>query len=72
MSEAWIAFAKEGDPNHPGIPAWKPYTLENRETMIFDVPCRLENDPAREELEAWAGMEVLPWFCSGPAKNPIS
>lgn len=60
MSEAWIAFAHNGDPNHPGIPDWKPHTLENRETMIFDIPCRLENDPAREELDAWEGMEVIP------------
>jgi len=60
MSKAWIAFAKKGDPNHQGIPDWKPYTLENRETMILDVPCRLENDPAREELDAWEGMEVIP------------
>jgi para-nitrobenzyl esterase len=60
MSEAWIAFARSGDPSHQGIPAWKPYTLGNRETMILDVPCRLENDPAREELDAWEGMEVIP------------
>ena len=28
MSEAWIAFARSGDPSHQGIPEWKPYTLE--------------------------------------------
>ncbi len=60
MSEAWIAFARNGDPSHQGIPAWKPYTLMNRETMILDVPCRLENDPAREELDAWEGIVVIP------------
>jgi len=26
--------------------------------MLFDVPCRVEIDPAREELDAWEGMEV--------------
>jgi len=60
MSEAWIAFARNGDPNHPGIPTWKPYTIENRETMLFDVPCRAERDPAREELDAWEGIKVDP------------
>jgi len=60
MSEAWIAFARNGDPNHPGIPAWDPYTIPTRDTMIFDVPCRTERDPAREEREAWEGMEVVP------------
>ena len=58
MSEAWIAFARNGDPKHSGIPTWKPYTIENRETMLFDVPCRAEHDPAREELDAWEGIKV--------------
>ena len=60
MSEAWIAFARNGNPSHPGIPDWAPYTTDDRATMIFDVPCRMENDPAREELDAWEGMEVIP------------
>jgi para-nitrobenzyl esterase len=58
MSEAWIAFARSGDPNHPGIPKWAPYTAKNRATMLFDVPCRVEVDPYRKELDAWKGIEV--------------
>ncbi len=58
MSEAWIAFSRGGNPSHPGIPEWQPYTLEKRATMIFDVPCRLEYDPGREELDAWEGMPI--------------
>lgn len=60
VSDAWIAFARTGNPSHPGIPEWKPFSIENRETMILDIPCRLENDPAREELDAWEGLEVIP------------
>ena len=60
VSGAWIAFARTGNPGHPGIPKWEPYTIKNRATMILDVPCRLEIDPAREELDAWKGMEVIP------------
>ena len=56
MSEAWIAFARNGDPNHPGIPKWEPYSANNRATMLFDVPCRVEIDPYREELDAWEGV----------------
>jgi para-nitrobenzyl esterase len=60
ISEAWAAFARSGDPSHPGIPKWEPYTVDKRATMLLDIPCRLENDPYREELDAWEGMEVIP------------
>jgi len=58
MSEAWIAFARNGDPSHSKIPKWTPYTMDNRATMIIDVPFRMEIDPAREELDAWKGFPV--------------
>ena len=58
LSETWAAFARSGDPNHPGIPKWEPYTTDNRATMLFDVPSRVEIDPAREELDAWEGIEL--------------
>jgi para-nitrobenzyl esterase len=58
MSEAWAAFARSGAPNHPGIPKWEPYTAKNRATMVFDVPCRVVIDPAREELDAWKGVPL--------------
>ena len=45
MSDALLAFARRGDPNHRGLPAWTPYSLERRETMVFDVRSRLEDDP---------------------------
>ena len=60
MSEAWAAFARSGDPNHPGIPKWEPYSANHGATMLFDVPCRVEIDPYREELDAWEGMETIP------------
>lgn len=60
ISEAWSAFARTGDPNHPGMPKWPPYTAKKRATMLFDVPCRVEVDPGREELQAWEVMEVIP------------
>jgi para-nitrobenzyl esterase len=58
VSAAWAAFARNGDPNHPGIPKWEPYTVDNRATMLFDVPCKLEVDPYREELDAWEDIEL--------------
>jgi para-nitrobenzyl esterase len=58
VSEAWSAFARSGDPNHPGIPKWGPFTVDNQATMILDVPCRLEIDPYREELDAWESVQL--------------
>ena len=58
MSETWLAFARSGDPNHAAIPAWRPYTKERRDTMILDVPCRAEQAPRQEELDAWRDIEV--------------
>jgi para-nitrobenzyl esterase len=57
MSEAWLAFARTGNPSHPGIPKWEPYTEKNRATMVFDMPSKLVIDPYRNELDAWKGME---------------
>ncbi|MFC3550542.1 carboxylesterase/lipase family protein [Lysobacter cavernae] len=45
MSAALLAFARSGNPNHAGLPAWAPYSLERRETMLFDATSTLANDP---------------------------
>ncbi len=45
MSGAWASFAKQGDPNHDGLPQWHTFCAENRATMIFDSTTRLEYDP---------------------------
>ncbi len=54
LSEAFIAFARSGDPNHPGLPVWAAYGLPGRETMVFDVETRLENDPRGAERRFFA------------------
>jgi len=48
MSSAWIAFARSGDPNNPRLPSWPRYDAEQRATMVFDAPPRVENDPKQE------------------------
>jgi para-nitrobenzyl esterase len=49
MSDALLAFARTGDPNHAGLPTWTPYSLARRETMVMDLPPRMENDPRGDE-----------------------
>ena len=48
MSSAWAQFAHNGNPNIKGLPAWKPYTPENGELMVFDYDCLIRNNPDRE------------------------
>jgi para-nitrobenzyl esterase len=35
VSQAWINFAKTGNPSQPGL-EWKPYTKDGQQAMVFD------------------------------------
>ena len=48
MSDAWIQFARTGNPNIPKLPPWPTYDAANRSTMVFDNTCRVERDPLGE------------------------
>ena len=58
MSAAWVAFARSGNPNHKGIPDWKPFDTDRRATMIFNNRCRAVDDPYREERLARAALKL--------------
>jgi para-nitrobenzyl esterase len=49
MSEMLIAFARTGNPNHAGLPNWPTYSLEKRETMVWNTVTAVVNDPRRQE-----------------------
>lgn len=51
MSNAWINFARTGNPNHPGLPNWPAYTKENTLTMHFDNTCTVKPQMDKELLE---------------------
>ena len=48
MCDAWINFARHGDPNHRGLPNWPAFTADKSPTMIFDNECIVKNDPEGE------------------------
>jgi para-nitrobenzyl esterase len=49
MSDAWIAFARTGNPNHSGIPHWPEFSVQQVPTRIFDKTVSLINDPDGDE-----------------------
>jgi para-nitrobenzyl esterase len=59
MHAAWIAFARRGDPNHPGLPAWPQYDIERRATMRFDAQCEVLEDPAGADRAAFSGLRPV-------------
>ncbi len=67
MSGMLIHYAATGNPNHPGLPLWPAYSLDQRNTMIWDSSARVEpsaeprvephveSDPRGEERRFAAG-----------------
>jgi para-nitrobenzyl esterase len=62
VSGAWLAFARTGNPSHPGIPRWPAYNANERATMHINDEWTVANDPDREERLALAPLPRLPMF----------
>ena len=52
MADAWISFARTGNPNYPGLPLWPAYDPVKMPTMIFDNECVVKDDPEGEIRKA--------------------
>ncbi len=56
MMDAWLAFARTGNPNHENIPELPPYDQEKRATILFNKEVTIEQDPYGNERAAWDGI----------------
>ena len=63
MSAAWIAFARSGTPNGPGLAAWPAFSPSKRSVMGFNVVSQSVDDPLRREhavLAPWLVPPAMP------------
>jgi para-nitrobenzyl esterase len=65
MQQVWVEFARTGRPAGDDVPAWTPYTQEERATMCIDRAWSVERDPFGRERRAWddvpTGPTTRPW-----------
>jgi para-nitrobenzyl esterase len=52
MSSYWTNFAKNGDPNGPGLPAWPPFTASSQQVMYFDGHSGAQPAPNMTQIKA--------------------
>lgn len=51
VSQAWINFARSGNPNHPGIPYWQRFQPDSKTTMVFDDKCEAKDNLDSRQLK---------------------
>jgi para-nitrobenzyl esterase len=56
IAGAWVAFARTGKPDHPGIPHWPPFNATERPVMEFNLTSRVVDDPLSDVRQILAQM----------------
>jgi len=50
VSQAWVNFARHGNPNHAGLPQWKRFDPAIKTTMVFDDRCEAKDNLDTKQL----------------------
>lgn len=53
VQDAWVSFARRGDPSTEALGSWPRYDTSTRATMILGEQCRIERGPRADELAIW-------------------
>ena len=56
MMDAWVNFARIGNPNHKNIPEWTQYNKKTKPTMVFDNEIRLATNLYPERDKVWESV----------------
>lgn len=56
MMDAWLSFAKTGDPSCDALGAWPAYDARERKTMILGKRCWIDAAPFESERQAWQAL----------------
>lgn len=51
MRSYWTSFAKHGDPNGPGLPAWRPQSAGDDLLVISNAGITCGPDPMKARLD---------------------
>jgi para-nitrobenzyl esterase len=56
VSQAWINFARSGNPNHSALPHWPAFTKDKGEMMILNTVSEVKNDPDKLFRQAFESL----------------
>jgi para-nitrobenzyl esterase len=56
MGGYWTNFAKTGDPNGAGLPAWPAFSNASRQTLVVDDTTKAVADFRRGQMEIMTGV----------------
>ena len=53
MTDAWLAFARSGNPGTAALPHWNPVTPKTLNTMVFNNDCHIDHDTDLAAIESF-------------------
>ena len=59
MMDAWVNFARTGNPNHQNLPVWEEYDSESRSMMVLDIESKLVSNNLDDKIALWKSLSLL-------------